>query len=80
MTQIVDHATKVQSFSPLLSVYLAVHATQATLLDDEVTGGLQEVGPEVALLDVVILIPTVSGPGAGPDRWMEGQMDRRTDR
>lgn len=47
-------------------VYLAVHPAQATLLDDEVTGRLQEVGAEVTLLDVVVFIAAVSGPGPGP--------------
>lgn len=53
-------------------VYLAVHPAQATLLNDEVTGRLQKVGAEVTLLDVVVLIPTVSGPGPGPDGGREG--------
>lgn len=48
--------------------YLTVHPAQAALLDDEVTGRLQEVGAEVTLLDVVVLIAAVSGPGPGPDR------------
>lgn len=47
-------------------VYLAVHPAQPALLYDEVTGRLQEVGAEVALLDVVILVAAVPGPGPGP--------------
>lgn len=52
-------------------VYLAVHPAQPTLLNDEVTGRLQEVGAEVALLDVIVLIAAVSGPGPGPDTERE---------
>lgn len=48
-------------------IYLAIHPTQPTLLNDEVTGCLQEVGAEVTLLDVIVLIATVSRPGPGPD-------------
>lgn len=49
-------------------IYLAVHPAQAALLNDEVAGRLQEVGAEVALLDVIVLIAAVSRPGPGPDR------------
>lgn len=52
-------------------LYLAVHPAQATLLNDEVPGRLQEVGAEVPLLDVIVLIPAVSGPGPGPDGGRE---------
>lgn len=52
-------------------VYLAVHPAQSTLLNDEVTRGLQEVGAEVALLDVIILIAAVSRPRPGPDTERE---------
>lgn len=55
-------------------VYLAVHPAQATLLNDEVTGRLQEVGAEVTLLDVIVLIPAVSGPGPGPDGGRSGSL------
>lgn len=55
-------------------VYLAVHSAQAALLNDEVTGRLQEVGAEVTLLDVVVLIPAVSGPGPGPDGGRSGRL------
>lgn len=50
-----------------LFFYLAVHPAQSALLYDEVTGRLQEVGSEVTLLDVIVLIATVSGPGPGPE-------------
>ena len=65
--------------APKVCIYLAVHPAQSALLDDEVTRGLQEVGAEVALLDVVILITTVSGPGPGPDRGGEtnGMWDQK---
>lgn len=70
---------KLKPFKPLISVlntilphrpciYLAVHPAQPTLLNNEITGRLQEVGAEVALLDVIILVTAVSGPGPGPDR------------
>lgn len=52
-------------------IYLAVHPAQSALLNDEVTGRLQEVRAEVTLLDVVVLIAAVSGPGPGSD----GQRD-----
>lgn len=55
--------------------YLAVHPAQATLLNDEVTGRLQKVGAEVALLDVIVLIAAVSGPGPGPDGGREGGVE-----
>lgn len=42
--------------------HLAVHPAEPALLDDEVTRRLQEVGAEVTLLDVLVLITTVSGP------------------
>lgn len=45
---------------------LAVHPAQAALLHDEVAGRLQEVRAEVTLLDVVVLVAAVSGPGPGP--------------
>lgn len=48
-------------------LYLAVHAAQSSLLHDEVAGRLQEVGAEVSLLDVVVLVTAVSGPGSGPE-------------
>lgn len=56
----------VQQLSPAPCGYLAVHPAQAALLDDQVPGGLQEVGAEVALLDVVVFVSAVSGPGSGP--------------
>lgn len=51
-----------------MCVHLAVHPAQSPLLNDEVTGRLQEVRAEVALLDVIVLIAAVSRPGPGPDR------------
>lgn len=53
-------------------VYLAVHPAQTALLDDQVSGRLQKVGAEVALLDVLVLVPAVPGPGPGPDGGREG--------
>lgn len=49
-------------------VYLAVHPAQSSLLNDEITGRLQEVWAEVTLLDVIVLIAAVSRPGPGPER------------
>ena len=51
--------------------HLAVHAAQPALLHDEVARRLQEVRAEVALLNVLILIPTVSGPGPRSERERE---------
>lgn len=51
--------------------HLAVHATELALLHDEVTGGLQEVGAEVTLLNVLVLLPAVPGPGAGSESEAE---------
>lgn len=62
------HPCRHRSHSHQAAVYLAVHPAQSALLNDEVTGRLQEVGAEVALLDVIVLIAAVSGPGPGPDR------------
>lgn len=52
-------------------LYLAVHPAQSTLLDYKVAGRLQEVGAEVALLDVIVLIAAVSRPGPGPETQSE---------
>lgn len=49
-------------------IYLAVHSAQTAFLNNEVTGRLQEVGAKVTLLDVIVLIAAVSGPGPGPVR------------
>lgn len=57
-------------------LYLAVHPAESAFLDDEVTGRLQEVGAEVTLLDVLVLVTAVSRPGPGPDSWRK---KRRTD-
>lgn len=57
-------------------IYLAVHSTQAAFLNNEVTRRLQEVGAEVTLLDVIVLITAVSRPGPGPDRERERETDK----
>lgn len=54
-----------------MCIHLAVHPAQSPLLNNEVTGRLQEVGAEVTLLDIIVLIPAVSRPGPGPDTERE---------
>lgn len=57
-----------------MCIYLAVHPAQSALLNDEVTGRLQEVWAEVTLLDVIVLIAAVSRPGPGSDRETQTQI------
>lgn len=45
--------------------HLTVHATESALLHDQVTWGLQEMGAEVTLLNVLVLIAAVPGSRAG---------------
>lgn len=59
------HTRQVQQ--PEACIYLAVHPAQSALLNDEVAGRLQEMRAEVTLLDVIVLIAAVSGPGPGSD-------------
>lgn len=53
--------------------HLAVHPAEPALLDDEVTRRLQEVGAEVTLLDVLVLITTVSGPRPRSERGRQSK-------
>lgn len=51
--------------------HLTVHATESPLLHNQITWGLQEMGAEVTLLNVLVLLATIPGSGAGSVRGKE---------